>query len=342
MEKGGPNRPTGLEVRREGLFCPDGNFYIDPWLPVDRAIISHAHSDHARAGSRGYLCAASCEPLLRLRVGSVARIETLQFGEPMQIGRARVSLHPAGHILGSAQVRVEGPEGVVVYSGDYKLENSPVAEPFEPVKCNDFISECTFGLPIYRWQPQETVFATINQWWRKNQAAGRVSVLFAYSLGKAQRLLNGIDPTIGPIAAHASVAAFHSAYRSTGVHLPEILTGTGSAGPLRQPGCTGMLIAPPSTDGSTWLGRFGDVSKAFVSGWMAVRGVRRRRSVDQGFVISDHADWVGLISAVRATGAERIGLTHGQTEPMERYLREECSLDAYSIPSRTSPELSRE
>ncbi|MGZ9410567.1 MAG: DNA ligase-associated DEXH box helicase, partial [Methylocystis sp.] len=171
----------------EGLYCPPGNFHIDPWRPAALAVITHGHSDHARWGSGAYLCHEDCAPILRRRLGDV-RIETLRYGERRDIGEVRLSLHPAGHVLGSAQVRIEHRGEVWVASGDYKLEADGVRAPFEPVPCDVFITESTFGLPIYRWRPQSEVMADINSWWAENARAGRASVMQAYGLGKAQRL----------------------------------------------------------------------------------------------------------------------------------------------------------
>jgi len=328
--------PPLIRAAENGLYCEAGDFYIDPWRGVERAVVTHAHSDHARPGSRAYLCSASGEAVLRARIGPDAKIERLAFGEPTVINGVTVSLHPAGHILGSAQVRVERRGEVWVVSGDYKTARDPAAEPFEPVRCDHFITECTFGLPVYRWPPSEEVFARINDWWRGNQAQGRTSVVFAYSLGKAQRVLAGVDAAIGPIAVHGAVANFLPLYRRAGVALPEAekLTKDNAPGIKGR----GLVVAPGSAQGTPWLRRVAPHSLAFASGWMAVRGARRWRALDRGFVLSDHVDWPGLIDAVKATGAETIGATHGQTAPFIRYAREELGLNAYPVPTRFAGE----
>ena len=313
-----------------GLYCAAGDFFVDPWRPVARAVITHAHGDHARPGSAAYLCAAPGEGILRLRLGPEARIEPLPYGEPRRINGVTVSLHPAGHILGSAQVRIEGEGEVWVVSGDYKTGPDPTCAPFAPVACDTFITEATFGLPIYRWPPAAEVFAAVNAWWRANQAAGRTSVLFAYALGKAQRVLAGVDPTIGPIYAHGAVHRLNNAYIDSGVRLPD-WRYAGDAPPGAD-WSRALVIAPTSAQGTPWLRRFGEVSTAFASGWMHVRGQRRRRSVDRGFVLSDHADWPGLLSAVAAGGARRVLVTHGYTAVLARYLREQ-GLEAYELAS---------
>ena len=306
-------------VRKEGLYCVPGQFYIDPWRPVERAIITHAHADHARVGHRHYLCAAPGEQVLRARLGAVS-IQALAYGESIDHHGVRVSLHPAGHVLGSAQVRMEVGGTVWVASGDYKLQPDPTCAPFEPVRCDTFITESTFGLPIYRWQAPQEIVDDINQWWRRNAAEGRTSVLFCYAFGKAQRILAGLDSSIGPIICHGAAQALTQVYRASGVALPAtvMVSDVTDKAALK----TAMVIAPPSAAGSPWMKRFGDYSDAFASGWMLLRGARRRRGVDRGFVLSDHADWPGLMQAITATRAERIIVTHGAIPVMVRWLRQ--------------------
>ena len=310
-------------VRKEGLFCVPGQFYIDPWRPVERAVVTHAHGDHARAGHGHYLSAAPGVSVLRARLGEI-HIDGLEYGERIVHNGVAISLHPAGHVLGSAQVRMEYRGEVWVASGDYKVEPDRTCAPFEPVRCDTFITESTFGLPIYRWEAEQTVFDDINQWWRKNAGAGRASVVFAYAFGKAQRILSGLDPSIGPILCHGAVEPLNRVYRAGGVALPATALATEvDKAAIRR----AIVIAPPSAAGSTWMRRFGDYSDAFASGWMRLRGARRRRGVDRGFVLSDHADWPGLISAIRATGAPRVIVTHGSIAVMVRWLRQ-LGLDA--------------
>ena len=306
-----------LTVTADGLFCPAGGFHIDPWRPVERAVITHAHGDHAHAGSRSYLTAEPGVGLVRLRVGE-ATVQGLAYGQTLTCGEVQLSLHPAGHLLGSAQVRIAHRGAVWVVSGDYKTVPDPTCAAFEPVACEVFVTESTFGLPIYRWLPAQEIFSDISAWWRANQAQGRTSVLFAYALGKAQRLLAGLDAGIGPVLVHGMVERFLPVYRAAGVHLPETV-GLDRLAEVRG---RGLVIAPPSAANSLWLRRFGDCSTAFASGWMQVRGNRRRRNLDRGFPLSDHADWTGLVQAIRATGAGRILVTHGQVPSLVRWLRE--------------------
>ena len=302
-----------------GLYCAAGDFYIDPWLPVERAVITHAHSDHARWGSARYLCAAPGLAPLRVRMAPDAPIEGLPYGEPVLINGVRVSLPPAGPVLGSSQVRVEHRGEVWVVSGDYKLDPDPTCDPFEAVRCHAFISESTFGLPVYRWKEPAQLFEGVNAWWRANAEAKRASVVFAYAFGKAQRILASVDASIGPIITHGAVENLNRAYREAGIRLPET-RAVGDFEKLEPAGA--LIVAPPSAQSTPWLRRFGDYSDAFASGWMAIRGARRRRAVDQGFPLSDHADWPSLNRAIAATGAERIFVTHGQVAPMVRWLQE--------------------
>ncbi len=310
-----------LTFTDRGLYCPVADVYIDPWQPVDRAIITHAHGDHARWGSRHYLAARDGARVLRTRLGDAASIELRDYHEQTTINGVRIELIPAGHILGSAQVRLEHKGEVWVVSGDYKTEPDPTCATFEVVRCHTFVTESTFGLPIYRWSAQEETFADIRAWWRENADAGQASLIFAYALGKAQRILAAmIDADIGPIYTHGAVERLTRDYRESGIAMPETMyassmpKGTSFAGSL--------IIAPPSAAGSSWLRRFGDMSTAFASGWMAVRGARRRRSLDRGFVLSDHVDWTALMNTIAATEAECVWVTHGYREQVVRYLGE--------------------
>jgi len=307
--------------RPEGLYCPPGDFYIDPWRPVARAVITHAHSDHARFGHGHYLAAQQAEGVLRTRLGDID-LQTLAYGERIVHNGVDVSLHPAGHVLGSAQVRLEHAGAVWVASGDYKVAPDKTCTAFEPVKCDVFITESTFGLPIYRWCPDDEIFADINGWWGRNVVAGRASVLTCYSFGKAQRALSGVDPSIGPIIVHGAVEPLNRAYRAAGVELPptQMVVDVKDKADLKR----ALVICPPSAAASPWMRRFGaDAQTAFASGWMQLRGARRRGGYDRGFVLSDHADWPGLLGAIGATGAQRIIVTHGSVPVMVRYLTEQ-------------------
>ncbi len=324
-----------LQSKADGLYCEAGGFHIDPWRAVDRAIITHAHSDHARYGSKHYLCSTEGQHALRTRLGNIS-LQPVDFGKKLTLGETTVSLHPAGHIIGSAQVRVEHRGEVWVVSGDYKLTPDSTCSPFEPVPCHTFITECTFGLPVYRWPDPATVADDLNRWWRSNRDNGRISLLYAYSLGKAQRVLSLLDPANGPIAVHGAVANLLPAYEAVGIHLPAVEKV--SKDNLKSLKGNGLVVAPGSVQNTPWESKLGPLSRASASGWMTIRGNRRRMTLDRGFVLSDHCDWPGLLHAVEATGATRIGATHGDTSAFIRYLREYRSLDAFEVPSRYTGE----
>ncbi|MBZ5727524.1 MAG: ligase-associated DNA damage response exonuclease [Acidobacteriia bacterium] len=301
-----------LELRESGLYCAAGDFYLDPWAPVERAIVSHAHSAHAGCGR--YLTARGGGALVAALAGPEAAIEGIGYSEPVTMGGVRVSLHPAGHMLGSAQVRLEQGGEVWVFSGDYQLAADPTCAPFAPVRCHTFVTEATFGLPVFRWPALGETMAEVHAWWRANREAGKASLLFVHPLGLAQRVLAALDPAAGPIRAHETVARFNRLYREQGVALPPAEEAPG--------GRDALVAAPPSCHGTPWEKQFGSASTAFVSGWMRIRGTRRRRSLDRGFVLSGHADWPALLGAIEATGAETVWVTHGYRAPLVRWLEE--------------------
>jgi putative mRNA 3-end processing factor len=310
-----------IEPTPAGLYCAAGDFHIDPWVPVARAVITHAHGDHLRPGSQSYLAADASRALVGLRIGVDAPLRTVAYGERVQIDGVALSLHPAGHILGSAQVRVEHRGEVWVASGDYKRAPDPTCAPFEPLRCHAFITEATFALPLFRWDPPGQTVLEICRWWDEMRDAGRHAVLFAYALGKAERVLGEIARcTDRPVYVHGALVELLDAYRAAGVLLAETRRATEEA---RGRSFAGeLVVAPLSARGSTWMRRFGDHSSAFASGWMRIRGARRRRGYDRGFALSDHADWDSLVSTIAETGAERVFVTHGYTDALARYLNE--------------------
>ena len=323
-----------ISLTDSGLFCEAGDFHIDPWRPVSRAVITHAHSDHASFGHEHYLVARAGEHIIRKRLGEVSA-QALEYGESVDVNAVRVSLHPAGHVLGSSQVRLEYRGEVWVVSGDYKLDRDPTCTAFEPIVCDTFITESTFGLPIYRWRNPDDIFGDVDRWWRENQAVDRASVVYAYALGKAQRLLASVDASIGPIYTHGAVESLNEAYRASGVRLPPTTPVASTA--RGHDFSRALIVAPPSAQGTTWLRRFGDYADAFASGWMQIRGIRRRRAVDRGFPLSDHADWPSLLRAVAATRAQRVYVTHGYSEPLVRWLCEH-GLDAHTLKTQFTGE----
>ncbi len=319
-----------------GLWCEAGGFHVDPWRPVDLAVVTHAHADHATPGCGRYIASTNTVALMRSRMPGEIAAAAVGFNEPVRLGRTTVTLHPAGHVLGSSQVRIvpdDGPTWVI--TGDYKTEPDPTCEPFEAVPCDVLLTESTFGLPIYRWPDPAAVFADINAWWRANAAAGRTTVLLTYALGKAQRVLAGLDPSVGPIGVHGALLGPTRVYREAGIALPDVLHANAEhAGALKG---GGLIVAPPAAAGTAWIRRFkgpGGLRTAFVSGWMRVRGRRRWGSVDRGFVLSDHADWDGLLDTVRRSGATRVGVTHGSSEALARFLAERAGAETFVVPTR--------
>jgi putative mRNA 3-end processing factor len=309
-----------LSFNDRGIYCAKADVYIDPWRPVDNAIITHAHADHSRWGMKRYLAHHLSIPVMKLRLGQEIAVEGIEYGKVKRINGVDFSLHPAGHIPGSAQVRVAYNGEVWVVSGDYKIEDDGLSEPFEPVKCHHFITECTFGLPVYHWKPQKEIFHGINEWWRQNQASGKTSFITAYSLGKAQRIIKNVDHSIGKIFTHGAIENTNVVLREAGLELPETTRVTKEVDKKSFEG--NLVIAPPSAINTPWMKQFKPLSLGIASGWMQLRGARRRRAADRGFVLSDHADWNGLLEAVKATGAERVITTHGYTAVFSRYLND--------------------
>lgn len=314
----------------QGLYCPPGGFHIDPMGRTETAVITHGHGDHARYGSQRYLAAHESLPILRLRLGPTASIGTAAYGRRFRMGDTWVSFHPAGHVLGSAQVRIEHGSRVWVVTGDYKRAPDPTCAPFEVVECDVFVTESTFALPVYRWQATEQVVGEISAWIDECQSEGQTAVLFCYALGKAQRLMAHLKPHLEqPILLHGAQVPLTEAYRGAGVDLPD--TEALSALPRDTDLAGRLVIAPPSAAGSPWMRRFKTRSTGFCSGWMRIRGNRRRRGYDRGFVISDHADWPALLQSIRDSGARRVICMHGRTDALVRYLNERGTQRAESL-----------
>ncbi len=308
-----------LTFHPSGIYCAQGDFYIDPWKPVDRAIITHAHADHSRWGMKHYLAHHDSVPIMKHRLGDIS-VEGVAYGQSTIINGVKVSLHPAGHIIGSAQIRVEYKGEIWVVSGDYKTQIDATCAPFEAIKCHEFVTESTFGLPVFHWLEDHVVFEQINAWWSRCRTDGKNAVIYAYSLGKAQRIIQGVNQSIGPIVCHGAVENTNEVLRMAGHAIPTTIRALreNKKGDFKG----ALIVAPPSADGSAWLKRFEPYETAFASGWMQLRGTRRRRNMDRGFVLSDHADWDGLRSAIEATGAHRIHVTHGYSDIFSKYLRE--------------------
>ncbi|MGJ3248373.1 MAG: ligase-associated DNA damage response exonuclease [Elainellaceae cyanobacterium] len=319
---------TLVRVLREGLYCEAGGFFIDPWHPVDLALITHVHSDHARSGSTRYIATQISDGVLRKRLGRDVNLQGVEYGERLKLGDTWVSFHPAGHVLGSAQIRIEHKDEVWVISGDYKRGDDPTCAPFEVVPCDVFITEATFGLPIYNWDSGTDICQRIYDWWQGDQ--DRASILFCYAFGKAQRVLSELTQfTDRPVYVHGAIQILNEVYRDVGVKM--LATIPTSDMPRTHKYTGDLVLSPPSGHRSSWMKRFDHPQTAFASGWMAVRGARRRRGYERGFVLSDHADWRGLIDTIRQTGATTVYVTHGHTDIVSRYVNETLSINAMPL-----------
>ncbi|WP_378181046.1 ligase-associated DNA damage response exonuclease [Aquimarina sp. SS2-1] len=307
-----------LQFTNKGIYCAAAKVYLDPWKPVDKAIITHGHADHSRWGHKLYITHHTNIPIIKHRLGDI-KVTGKEYGETFTINNVKFSFHPAGHIIGSSQIRVEHQGEVWVFTGDYKIEDDGISTPYEPVKCHTFITECTFGLPAFKWTPQKEVFKDINQWWAENKAEGKTSILFGYSLGKAQRLLKYVNPEIGKIYTHGAIENMTNVIRPM-IDFPETTLITRET--KKEELLGNIVIAPPSAHGSSWIRKMVPYVTASASGWMTFRGARRRRAIDKGFVLSDHCDWDGLLTAIKETGAQKIISTHGYTDIFSKYLRE--------------------
>lgn len=318
-----------LSFDDKGIYCAQAGVYIDPWQPVDKAIITHAHSDHARWGMGSYLAVHEAVPVLRFRLGQDINVQGVNYGEHININGVDVSLHPAGHIWGSAQVRLEYKGEVWVVSGDYKLQDDHISTPFELVKCHHFITESTFGLPVYNFPTVDEVHEDINNWWRQNAAEGKNSVILAYALGKAQRVINKLDESIGGIYTHGAVDNITKLYEQNIGALPKNTRIDANVNIKDIKGA--MIVAPPSAVGTPWIRKLQPYSLGICSGWMQLRGARRRKGADRGFIMSDHCDWDQLNTAVRGTGAENVYVTHGYKSIYSKWLQSNYGLNATEV-----------
>ena len=314
----------------KGIYCKQGDFYIDPWQPVNLAVTTHGHSDHVKPGNKGYLCHDLTKPVLLQRLGFDLPVQTLPYGKEININGVKLSLFPAGHVIGSAQVRLEYKGEICVISGDYKTEYDGISTEFEPVRCHTFVSESTFGLPIYKWQPQGEIFRQIKNWVADNNDQLKTSVLIAYSLGKAQRLIKNLTGD-QPVYVHQSIANLNEAFINAGVKLPSTVRITPDI--KKEELQKGIVIVPPALADSKWMKNILNPSTGICSGWMSVRAGRRWQSADAGFALSDHADWPGLLTAIKDTEAENIYVTHGFVSPFARYLNEK-GISAHEVITR--------
>lgn len=320
--------PPLVQWTDRGLYCAAGDFYIDPHRAVDTAVVTHAHSDHARRGSRLYYCERSGVGLLKIRLGRQIQVRGQEYREKFQLGRATVSFHSAGHILGSAQVRIECDGEVWVVSGDYKRDPDPSCVPFEVVHCDTFITEATFGTPKFVWSKNRDHGRDIFHWWLGNRESGRNCLLFGYSLGKAQRILAELAPHADrPVIVHSAIEEMNVAYRAEKIRLAPTIDIQQL--PPDQPIQGELILAPPSILKTEWLARLGDFETAFASGWMQGSNYGHTTRYDRGFVMSDHADWNDLVNTVLATHAKRVFVQHRSNGALVQHLRR-LKLEAFS------------
>ncbi len=320
-----------LVMTKQGLYCPAGNFYIDPSRSVDHAVITHAHSDHARRGSKNYYCNSSGISLLKNRLGQKISVTGYDYNEAFYLDGVKISFHSAGHILGSSQVRIEHHGEVWVASGDYKREPDPTCAPFEVVTCDVFVTEATFGAPSFKWPKQNDLGQEIMDWWNMNSALGINCVLFAYSLGKAQRVLGLLEPYAHKaVYCHPNVSSLNDCYRAEGIRLSptQCLSQVASEETLHGE----LFLVPPSflkTDAAKVIGEHYET--AFASGWMAggSSAFGRRSSYDRGFVMSDHADWSDLVRTVQESQAKTVYVQHRGQGALVKHLRK-LGLKAFS------------
>lgn len=323
-----------IQFTSKGIYCKQGNFYVDPWHPVDYAVTTHGHADHVKWGNKNYLCHDLTKPILRQRYGLEDNVQTLPYYEELSINGVKLSLHPAGHVIGSSQIRLAYKGEICVVSGDYKVEYDGISAAFEPVKCHTFVSESTFGLPIYNWQVQDLIFQQIQDWVHLNHQKLKTSILVAYSLGKAQRLIKNLGNDF-PIYVHQSIANLNEAFSKAGIVLPETIRITPEV--KKEELQKGLVIIPPALADGKWVKSLIQPAIGICSGWMMVRAGRRWRSADAGFALSDHADWPGLLSAIKATEAEKVFVTHGSTAIFSKYLNE-IGIEAEEVTTRYGSE----
>lgn len=316
-----------VKFTKKGIYCIPGKFYLDPWYPVKYAVISHGHADHARWGNQHYLCQNDSKAILKHRLGKDISIESLGYNQPKNINGVQVRFFPAGHVIGSAQIKLEYKGFVVVFSGDYKTQPDFISTPFEPVKCHEFITESTFGLPIYKWKTEQELQQELQNWVLQNQQNNRTSVFLGYSLGKAQRILKLIEH-VDEVFVNSAIHNLNTAISNSGIDLPK---STVIASDFKKENVQGkIVILPPALLGSKLIKKIPNAATAICSGWMHIRGNRRWKGVDAGFAVSDHADWEGLLQAVKATEAEKVYVTHGSQAVFSKYLNE-IGIEAHEL-----------
>lgn len=307
-----------VEFTSKGMYCPAADVYIDPHNAVNKAIVTHAHSDHARPGHKSYICPDGSLALIKLRLGRHIQAASYPFGQKFYINGVEFTFFSAGHVVGSAQLRIVYKGETWVVSGDYKRALDGLTDPFEPVRCHCFITESTFGLPLYRWESQAEITRQMQQWWQDNKDHQKPSLVSAYALGKAQRILHMLanDP-IGPVYAHSTILKTNEVIQKLGYPLPNVKPIPAK---WKENEWAGALILSASLSTGPWAGRISPWQKAEASGWMALKKFRDRHG-GASFVLSDHADWDDLIATIKDTGAQKIYTMHGYDKALAQWLQ---------------------
>ena len=324
------NKKEDLIRYKEGsLYCELADIWIDPRKPVKRALISHAHFDHFTFGCEEYLCTEETAILLKERVRKDINIKSFDYGEEFKINGINISFHPSGHILGSSQIKFIFAEEKWLISGDFKLQKDETCKQYEIVKTDYLISECTFGLPIFKWNETKKEALNISKW--VTQSPDKTSLLFCYSLGKAQRLLNEISQTNfkGDIYSHDTIYKMNNCYRQLGIDIKDTIKIDNIKKINELKGS--LILLPPAVSKNSYINNFNNIQTAFASGWMSIRALRRRSGYDKGFAISDHADWDGILEVVKNSEAKNVFFHHGDSEALSKYLSEKKAINVLSF-----------
>ena len=321
-------RQNLISQKSQGLYCESANIWIDPYKPVEKAIITHAHSDHFTNGCREYICSIETGLLLKKRFGNNINLKTVEYDKKFLINGINFSLHPSGHILGSSQIKIMTDSETWLITSDFKRQKDKTCKSYERLKTDFLICESTFGLPIFNWESTNKIIDKITKW--VNQSEDSTSILFCYSLGKAQRLLSELNSqNFKNIYVHKSINNINTIYKNLGIELEEAKIFDNNLEINNLKDC--LLLLPPSLNNQNFLKKFKRFQTGFASGWMSIRALKKRSGFDKGFTISDHADWNGLIKTIKESEAKRVFLNHGDGESLANFLRDKEGLDIQQL-----------
>ena len=318
-----------IKYTSSGLYCELADLWIDPNKPVKRAIITHAHMDHFTFGCEEYISTYETAIILKERIGKGINIKTYDFCEDFKINGINFSLHPSGHILGSSQIKLTLADEKWLITGDFKRQRDETCKEYEKVKTDFIISESTFGLPIFKWDEPQNTATDITKW--VNSSQEKTSILFCYSLGKAQRLLNEISKTNfkNKIYTHSTIHKMNNCYKKLGV---EVIDTRKFDQKKNNEDLKGSLILlPPSLNKNSFIKNFKEIQTGFASGWMSIRARRKRSGYDKGFAISDHADWEAILNTIKESKAKNVFFHHGDSEALNRYLNADKSINVLKL-----------